>query len=119
MHWCSDISEFFFLPREHVVAHVASALYRGGFRELAQSMARAAVPLADAAYLECLPVTGVTRRQEGPQDVSAPSQTVESVGSGEQGSAEVTVQAPGPMRCGNAQEWAQCMVTNSQKYSIY
>jgi hypothetical protein len=51
--------------------------------------------------------------------MSAPLQAVESVASGEHGSAEVTVQAPGPMLCGNAQEWAQCMVTNSQKYSIY
>jgi hypothetical protein len=51
--------------------------------------------------------------------MSSPSQAVESVGDGEHGSAEVTVQAPGPMRCGNAQEWAQCVVTNSQKYSIY
>ena len=51
--------------------------------------------------------------------MSAPSLAVESVGDGEHGSAEVTMQAPGPMRCGNAQEWAQCVVTNSQKCSMY
>ena len=101
---------------ENVVAHVASALYRAGHRELAQRMAKAAASLPDAAYLECLATrhdggadANVSPDAKGPHDASTASQALPEVGGGKQEPAEAAVQEPAVMRCGNAAEWAQCV----------